>query len=60
MSLGKDILDNYGGFHINSLTHVLRVNSTDDSEINILQHYPYIDGKELPFELLYNQTILIF
>ena len=60
MSLGNDLLDNYGGFHTNSLTHVLRVNSTDDSDINILQHSPYIDGKELPYELLNNQTILIF
>ena len=52
MSLDKDILDNYGGLHNNSLTHVLHVNSTDDSEINILQHSPYIDDKELPNVLL--------
>ena len=48
MSLDKDILDNYEGIHTNSLPHVLHVNPTNDSEINILQHSPYIDGKELP------------
>ena len=48
MSFDKDILDNYGGLHTNPLTHVLHVNSTNDSKINILQHSPYIDGKELP------------
>ena len=52
MSLDKDILVNYGGLHTNSLTHVLHVNSTDDSKINLLQHSPYIDDKEIQNVLL--------